>query len=142
VEKPKRVHNSKELLNIRKVLRNNPPQAEILIWKYLQKSQFDYKFRRQHSIGKYVVDFYCPELKLAVEIDGPVHDEPKNIIHDSEKTEYILNKNIQLIRIDNKDVYTNINKVIEFIKSKIEKIEKTQHHPPPPPHLRRGRQNN
>jgi very-short-patch-repair endonuclease len=133
MEKRLRVHNSKELVNIRRVLRNNPPRAEILIWKYIKNSLLGYKFRRQHSIGKYIVDFYCPELKLAIEIDGPIHDEPEKVSHDNEKSEYILSKNIQIIRIDNKETYTNIDRTIEYISSEIEKLKDST--PPPTPSL-------
>jgi len=131
MEKRLRVHNSKELVNIRRGLRNNLPRAEILIWKHIKNSLLGYKFRRQHSIGKYIVDFYCPELKLAIEIDGPIHDEPDKVFRDKEKTNYVLSKNIQIIRIDNKETYTNINRAIEYISSEIEKIKNST--PPPTP---------
>lgn len=56
-------------------LRNNSTLAEAVLWKYLQNKQaFGYRFRRQKVIGKYIVDFYCPKLKLVIEIDGSSHD--------------------------------------------------------------------
>ena len=66
-----RLHNRDYLIQIRKHLRNNSTAAESTLWKILKKRQVGgYKFRRQHSIGKYVVDFYCPELQLVLEYEA------------------------------------------------------------------------
>ncbi|MFH2018681.1 MAG: DUF559 domain-containing protein [bacterium] len=70
-----KIYNVKKNKIIRQNLRNNVLMPERILWKYLKNKQFGFKFRRQHGIGKYVVDFYCPELKLIVEVDGRVHDE-------------------------------------------------------------------
>jgi len=68
------LNNKKELNELRKRLRNNPTPAEKALWKALQQSKFEgRKFRRQHSIRNYIVDFYCTEEKLAVELDGGGH---------------------------------------------------------------------
>lgn len=56
-------------------LRNNVLMPEKILWKWIRNKQLGHKFRRQHGIGKYVVDFYSPSLRLVVEIDGSVHDE-------------------------------------------------------------------
>lgn len=64
--------------NKRRQLRNNATEAEKRLWQHLKGRQLDgFKFRRQHSIDSYVVDFYCPQVKLAVEIDGESHFSPK-----------------------------------------------------------------
>ena len=75
------INNVVYLKNTRKQLRNNPTKAEQVLWKYLKNKQIKgYKFRRQHSVGNYILDFYCPALKLCIEIDGDSHftDEGKN----------------------------------------------------------------
>lgn len=69
-----KLHNRKHLKDFRKELRNNSTKAESRLWKVLRKRQLEgRKFRRQHSIGNYIVDFYCPEEKLIVELDGAIH---------------------------------------------------------------------
>ena len=69
-----KIFNKKNLKPVRQELRNNPTQAEAFLWGYLKHSQLeDKKFRRQASIGSYIVDFYCPTEKLVVELDGEVH---------------------------------------------------------------------
>ncbi len=65
------LNNKKYLKSTRKDLRNNPTSAEKILWEHLKGSNFyGYKFRRQHSIGRYILDFYCPELKISIELDG------------------------------------------------------------------------
>jgi very-short-patch-repair endonuclease len=80
------------------------------------------KFRRQYSIDKYVIDFYCPELKLAVEIDGDVHDLPGQKEHDIIRQNYLQEFGIKFIRIRNEELSGNANKAFEKIESEIEKI--------------------
>ena len=68
-----KIHNNKNQKSRRKNLRNNMTKAEIILWSKLKGKQLGYKFRRQHGIGKYIIDFYCPKLKLIIEVDGDVH---------------------------------------------------------------------
>lgn len=80
------LNNRKYLKEFRKELRNNATKAESQLWKTLQKSQLEgRKFRRQHSIGNYIVDFYCPKEKLIVELDGQVHDNIMNEEYDTKR---------------------------------------------------------
>ena len=67
------IHNLVNRKQIRRKLRNSATPQEVIIWSRLKNSQLDYKFRRQHSIGKYIVDFYCPQIKLAIEVEGDSH---------------------------------------------------------------------
>lgn len=76
------------------------------------------KFRRQYSIDKYVIDFYCPQLKLAVELDGDVHDMPEQKEHDIDRQNYLEKFGIKFLRIRNKELFGNPNKAFE----KIEKV--------------------
>ena len=121
-----RIYNRNELKDSRKELRNNCTKAEAKLWKYLRKSRLeDYKFRRQQSIDSYIIDFYCPEKNLAIELDGQYHLNPKQKEYDIERTKILDQLNIQVIRFKNEDVLNNIEQVLC-------EIEKHLNHPPPP----------
>jgi very-short-patch-repair endonuclease len=98
------------------MLRKNMTDSEIILWSYLKGKQLQgYKFRRQHSIGSYIVDFYCPKLKLVIELDGERHGERKNITYDEVRTEYLNSLGIKVLRYWNSEIYNNIAGVIEDI---------------------------
>ena len=78
-----------------------------------------YRFRRQFSIGRYVADFYCPELKLVIEIDGPNHNTKENIEYDRERDLFMHSLDINIIRISNSQILDNIDEAIVIIKTKI-----------------------
>jgi len=123
----KTLHNIKNLYYRRKELRNNATPQEVLLWSRLKNSQLDFKFRRQHSIGGYIADFYCPLRKLIIEIDGSQHFEKENIEYDLVRTEYFQGLNIKVIRFKNNEINTNLDGVVLKIKSYLD------HHPLPPP---------
>ncbi|MFA6098650.1 MAG: endonuclease domain-containing protein [Patescibacteria group bacterium] len=100
----------------RQTLRNLAPRAEVVLWRYLKDKRLSgYKFRRQYSVGPYVIDFYCPKIKLAIEVDGPTHFNKEARIYDRVRQEYIEQFNIRFLRFMNSDVYNNIEGVIEKI---------------------------
>lgn len=100
----------------RRTLRRTMPQAEIILWAYLKNKQlYGYKFRRQYSIGKYIVDFYCPQLRLAIEVDSPSHFTNKTKKYDLRRQKYIEKFGIRFLRVTNLDIYENIHGVIEEI---------------------------
>ncbi|RPH33920.1 MAG: endonuclease domain-containing protein [Bacteroidales bacterium] len=110
-------HNRKELKENRRNLRSNLTPAEIRLWKYLQSKQLEgRKFRRQHSIGNYIVDFYCPEERIAIELDGEVHLNPVNEQYDILRDNYIKSLGIKVIRFRNSDIFDRIDNVINEIK--------------------------
>ena len=82
-----------------------------------------YKFRRQHSIGIYIPDFYCTGLKLAIEVDGPTHCTDIEVKYDDERQKEIENLGIQFLRFTNDEIYNNLYNVIEKIKETIGYIE-------------------
>lgn len=85
-----KLYNKQEFKNVRKKLRNNLTPAEASLWNYLKEGQLlGRKFRRQSSIGKYIVDFYCPKEKLAIELDGEVHIFDKVYKNDLSKIKYL-----------------------------------------------------
>jgi very-short-patch-repair endonuclease len=100
----------------RQTLRNNMPPAERSIWARLRGRQVaDCKFRRQYSIAAFVVDFYAPELKLAIEIDGDSHLEEQAQAYDAERQAFLESKGTCLLRFTNQQVYTELDGVLEEI---------------------------
>ena len=123
------IHNHPVLKQRRKALRNEATSAERELWmKLKQRSLGGYKFRRQHSVGPYILDFYCPEARLCVELDGESHLKENAIAYDKERSAYLSRLNIQVLRFLNTDVYENIDAVCENILGELGK----QHHPLPP----------
>lgn len=100
----------------RKELRNHSTAAEAGLWKILKCSQIGgYKFRRQHGVGPYIIDFFCPLLHLGIELDGSVHDTPMADKHDEIRDKYLAQKGITIIRFRNEVVWRNPNAIIETI---------------------------
>jgi very-short-patch-repair endonuclease len=111
------VHNKKELEDRRKLLRNNLTSAEAALWALLKGKQVEgRKFRRQHSIGYYIIDFYCPLEKLAVELDGQHHFTEEGQAHDKERTRYLSTLNIRVVRFENEEVFQRPEEVLAEIK--------------------------
>ena len=110
------INNIKNLYYRRKDLRNNSTSEEILLWLRLKNSQLGSKFRRQHSIGGYIVDFYCPSKKLIIEIDGPNHSVKENKEYDEIRTEFFKGLDIKVIRFNNTEINTSFDVVIQKIK--------------------------
>jgi len=98
------------------VLRHNVPDAEIILWSRLQRSQLGgYKFRRQASVGRYVVDFYCPRKRLVVEVDGDSHFSDRAEQNDSVRTDYLESLGLRVVRFTNEDVRQRLSDVLDEI---------------------------
>ncbi len=105
----------------RKDLRNNMPNAEVILWSQLKNKQFhNLKFRRQYGVGVYIIDFYCPKLKLAIELDGHSHYVEGVEEYDKQRQEYIESFGIHFLRFTNNDVYENLEGVLEEILNCVE----------------------
>ena len=114
--KESRVHNRPALMQRRRDLRNEATPAERKLWSVLKKSALcGYKFRRQHSVGPYILDFYCPASLLAIELDGDSHFTDKGIEYDRERTAFLNGLNIRVLRFINSDVFDNLDSVCEKI---------------------------
>lgn len=111
------IHNRKHLKPFRKKLRNNLTTAEAVLWTHLSHSKLGFKFRRQHSVGKYVIDFYCAPERFAVELDGAGHFTKEGKAHDEIRTQYLNTLNITVIRFENVQVFEDLDGVLEQIKS-------------------------
>ncbi len=101
--------------DFRKNLRNNPTTSEKWLWKFLNKKQQDFKFRRQHGIGPFIVDFYLLNKKIAIEIDGSIHNNIIRQAYDQRREEFLISKGIKVIRFTNEEIKNNIDEVIRRI---------------------------
>jgi very-short-patch-repair endonuclease len=99
------------------------PLPEVILWSKLKNRRLcGYKFRRQHGIGNFVVDFYCPELKLAIEIDGDTHYTLESGESDRQRQAFIESYGIQFVRFTNKEVCRNLEGVTEAIAEWIKRM--------------------
>jgi very-short-patch-repair endonuclease len=120
-------YNNPTMKDRRRALRHNLSKAEAIMWKRLSRRQMHgCKFRRQHSVDQYVLDFYCPELKLAIEIDGDSHFVPDADISDKERQKYIETFGIRFLRFTNTDVCKNLDGVCRVIFNEIEETLKAK----------------
>ena len=92
-------------------MRKNQTDEEKKVWYQILKGRTP-KFHRQRIIGNYIVDFYCPQLRLAIEIDGYQHFYEENTEYDNKRTEYIESQDIYILRFEN----TEVNKDIEYVR--------------------------
>jgi very-short-patch-repair endonuclease len=114
------VFNKSNVKGRRKQLRHTMPEAEIILWSQLKNNQISgIKFRRQYSIGRYVVDFYCARKKLAIEIDGASHYMLNSPEHDEERQQWIEQFGIRFLRFTNDDVRKNLNGVLDAIEEAV-----------------------
>ena len=130
----RRLHNREYLRKYRQELRENLTPAEAFLWSYLKRSQLDgRKFRRQHGIGPYIADFYCPECRVIVELDGAGHKDPIAEEKDAARTRFLESFGIRVLRFENKEVFESLEFVLESIRTALR--DSSQGSPPQP---RRG----
>jgi very-short-patch-repair endonuclease len=104
----------KGLIERARQMRAEPTPAEALVWKKLRKRQLGgLKFRRQHIIHAYIVDFYCPAARLVIEIDGAVHEKQEE--YDQERDKILQESGYQVVRFKNADVEKNLDLVVAGI---------------------------
>jgi len=102
----------------RRELRNRPTDAEHYLWYALRGAQLDgRKFRRQHGIGPYIVDFFCAEEKLIIELDGDIHDVPEVKEHDRAREEYLTSLGFRILRFENAQALGDPTMMLEKIRS-------------------------
>ena len=108
--------NAKEEKVYRKTLRNNMTPAEATLWRTLKgRGAGGLKFRRQQSIGPFILDFYCPKYRLGIELDGTSHDYKYE--YDETRTEYLHGQGIRILRFTNQQVFTSLEAVLAEIVS-------------------------
>ena len=99
-------------------MRRNPTAAENKLWQALRNRQLaNVKFRRQHAIGNYIVDFIGPDHQLIIEVDGEVHTEREQAAHDAGRTHTLKELGYQILRFSNHQVLHELDQVLAAIKS-------------------------
>ena len=130
------IYNRRREKWLRQQLRNHMPDAEVLLWMQLKGRQvLGFKFRRQYSVGPFVIDFYCPQLRLGVELDGDSHFAVGAADRDQHRQRYIESFGIRVIRYVNTDIYENMDGVLENLVGEMER--RIRKNPPWPP-LKKG----
>ena len=105
---------------IARTLRKHDTWAEKLLWRYLRDRKLSaYKFRRQHPFDPYVLDFYCPELKVAIEIDGLSHLGAKQEQHDRRRDEFLAAHGIRTVRVMVSDIYADLEETLVGMASAV-----------------------
>lgn len=117
-------YNKKSEQEKRRILRKNMTYCEKIVWLHLKKRQLGYRFLRQYCVDHFVIDFYCPELKLAVELDGDVHEIPEQKEYDTDRQKYLEKFGIKFIRIKNEEFLGNPNKAFDRKEKAIKVIAK------------------
>ncbi len=118
-----RVFNKSKETFKRKQLRNKLPHAEVVLWSKLKGKQIGCKFRRQYSIEKFVIDFVCSELKLAIEVDGDSHFKEGAEYRDMQRQKTIEHYGFTFLRFTNKEISENLDGIIFKIEQRIKELK-------------------
>ena len=101
-------------------LRQPQTSAEAMLWRHLRNRNLGYKSRRQHPLEVFIIDFYCAEAKLLIEIDGESHFRKGQKEYDKARTEYLESLGYEVIRFTNNDIRYDINSVVTGIMEKVQ----------------------
>ena len=119
----RRLNNKLELLAERRELRKNGTLHEAVLWKLLKnRQQSGIRFRRQFSVGPYILDFYAPEIKLAIELDGQGHFTEHGLEHDHIRDTYLHTQGITVLRFENIEIFRLQTQVLAAIEDKITEL--------------------
>ena len=113
-----RIHPS--ILEHAREMRRPLTPAEAILWRTLRNRQMGFKFRRQHPIDQFIIDFYCAQAKLVIEIDGESHFQQGQEEYDQARTKYLEELGYKVIRFTNDDVRYNIDAVAGAILETVE----------------------
>jgi len=117
------IFNKQSVKSFRSELRNSATPAERRLWGYIRNRKIhNCRFRRQYSIGQYILDFYCPALRFGIELDGDSHEGDEANSYDVGRTRYLEGLGIKILRFNNKDVMTQSEAVVIAITSRIEQL--------------------
>jgi very-short-patch-repair endonuclease len=117
------IFNNSRFKDRRQSLRRDMPKAEVILWQQLKGDKLGHRFRRQYGVGSYIVDFYCPRLRFAIEVDGPSHfltDEKEE--YDRRRSVFMEALGITVLRCTNDDVYSNLGGVVTTIMHETQKL--------------------
>jgi len=117
------IRNVRSKKSFRKLLRKTLTRAEAVLWRRINGRQLlGKKFRRQHSVGRYIVDFYCPECRVAIELDGARHFSITIDEYERSRTRYLEELGITIVRFENHDLLENLEGVLEKIKEALQGV--------------------
>ena len=105
-----------------RVLRREETKVERILWNELRNKKLGIKFRRQHPVDMYILDFYAPDIKLAIELDGSTHNIKENKEYDRDRKEYLEFKGIEILRFWNSEIEYDMEKTLLKIKKMIKKL--------------------
>ena len=119
-------------------LRSEMSLPETMLWRVLRQRPDGFKFRRQHPAGIYILDFYCPAVRLAIEVDGRTHDGAQAAQQHAARSNFLRSQHIATLRIPATAIMTNLEgamtRIVEVCKERAMKISERQGKPPVPPH--------
>nr|QIH43274.1 endonuclease domain-containing protein [Vibrio ziniensis] len=116
-----KIFNTSRHKKLRQILRNHMPEPELRLWARIRSNQLGVKFRRQHGIDGYIVDFYCPHKKVVIEIDGDSHYSSDAMVNDLARDQYLISLGLRVLRFTNQQVMTELESVVEVIVATIGK---------------------
>jgi very-short-patch-repair endonuclease len=118
------IYNRPSQKETRRELRRNMTKAEVLLWIQLKNKQLlGQRVLRQYSVGSYVLDFYIPKLKLAIEVDGVTHATDEEKEYDRHRQEEIENLGIRFLRFTNPEVYRDMSNILQEITDKVKELD-------------------
>ena len=118
------IFNESKKTPLRRTLRKNPTEPERLLWNRIRNRQIlGIKFRRQQGIGRYIVDFYCAQYSLVIELDGDSHFTDEGIAYDQVRDEFLRTLGLIVLRFTNSDVMQNIDGVLTIIITEIKNLQ-------------------
>ena len=117
---PRATRGQASHLDLKRQLRSNMTGPETRLWSRLRARQLQgLKFRRQHGIGPYIVDFYCPERSLVIEVDGDSHADADQVVKDRQREQYLQSLGLRIIRYINDDILKNLDGVLENLAERL-----------------------
>jgi very-short-patch-repair endonuclease len=134
--KNKLIPYNPKLKTLARKLRKQGILSEVIFWKKVQRKAFGVEFHRQVPIDEFIVDFYCHELMLAVEIDGSSHDYEEAYEKDIRRQGRLESLGVRVIRFLDKDVKKDLNNVMRVLEATVAELRESRLHPPGP--LQRG----
>lgn len=116
-------YNKRSEKQKRRILRKGMTFCEKILWIHLRRKQLGVRFLRQYSIDQFVIDFYSPEIKFAIELDGDVHNDPIQKEYDAKRQEYLETFGITFLRLTNDELIGNANLAFVKIEETIKKLK-------------------
>lgn len=116
-------YNKRSEKQKRRILRKGMTFCEKILWIHLRRKQLGVRFLRQYSIDQFVIDFYSPEIKFAIELDGDVHNDPIQKEYDAKRQEYLEKFGITFLRLSNDELIGNANLAFVKIEETIKKLK-------------------